>query len=512
MIHFNCKACGVRLKCSAGRPGRTKRCPKCLKQVAVPESETPIPDSTNSGSLFNSDNSPASGSSAKIFFTCKSCGNGLNFPIGFAGRSVPCPKCLKQVTIPESETFGPDPANSDNPFNSDDLDATVTDAVTESTEPNQTKGTLGSLPSADEAHLTPFLLRRIEVPNEIVYFVLYIVCFVLFFCKLAYEMWDLFNDPKFGILHQISFCLLMLCSCDALYYWFYLSILSALKKFTEPNQTAGTLESLNNSPSADEAHLTPFHQRIEVTVRMVCFVLFFCNITGGFWQIFNKPNLGTNEQIRDYLLVPVVCAALYYGLYLAILYAVKKFTEPNQTTGTLGPLNNLHPADVEHLNSYRQNAERALRIAFFVLLAVWMTCLFHDPKSWINIEKKQDIGEEIAASILGPIFMCIILRLFLLFIRYLICKAYTWYGYTKKCPSCSRLWAKKFENKDLVNERGDYMTVVRRDSHRNSKGQEVGHTHRQEQVHVVHQTYVNHYTCSFCPHRWTRISTETFEG
>ena len=88
-------------------------------------------------------------------------------------------KGLKQVTIPEPETFGPDPANSDNPFNSDDLDATVTDAVTESTEPNQTKGTLGSLPSADEAHLTPFLLRRIEVPNEIVYFVLYNLYIVL---------------------------------------------------------------------------------------------------------------------------------------------------------------------------------------------------------------------------------------------------------------------------------------------------------------------------------------------
>jgi len=408
MIHFNCKACGVGLKCSAGRPGRTKRCPKCLKQVAVPESETPIPDSTNSGSLFNSDNSPASGSSAKIFFTCKSCGNGLNFPIGFAGRSVPCPKCLKQVTIPEPETFGPDPANSDNPFNSDDLDATVTDAVTESTEPNQTKRTLGSL------------------------------------------------------------------------------------------------------PSADEAHLTPFHQRIEVTVRIVCFVLLFCNITLGFWQTFNNPNLGTNEQIRDYLLVPVVSAAFYYGLYLAILYAVKKFTEPKQTTGTLGPLNNLHPADVEHLSSFRQNTERALRIAFFVLFAVWMTIAFNEPKSplWEREGKKTELLEQL----FFPIVVGIVLRLFLLFIRYLICKAYTWYGYTKKCPSCSRLWAKKFEYRRLVNERGDYMTVVRRDSHRNSKGQEVGHTHRQEQVHVVHQTYVNHYTCSFCPHRWTGISTETFEG
>ena len=343
MIHFNCKACGVRLKCSAGRPGRTKRCPKCLKQVAVPESETPIPDSTNSGSLFNSDNSPASGSSAKIFFTCKSCGNGLNFPVGFAGRSVPCPKCLKQVTIPESETFGPDPANSDNPFNSDDLDATVTDAVTESTEPNQTMGTLGSL---------------------------------------------------------------------------------------------------NNSPPANASHLTG-------------------NRVG---------------------------------------YVPFRFG------------NNLLPADAVHLSSFRQRTQATLRsvffVLFFVLLPIFFAALFIDPQSpWYKL----GVLDRFFLLLLSPIGLGFPLLSFFLFLRYIICKVYTWYGYTKKCPSCSRLWAKKLEKSDLVDERGSYMTVERRDSHRNSKGEEVGHTYRQEQVNVVVQTYHNHYICSFCPHRWFNISIKTPE-
>lgn len=85
-------------------------------------------------------------------------------------------------------------------------------------------------------------------------------------------------------------------------------------------------------------------------------------------------------------------------------------------------------------------------------------------------------------------------------------------GYVMACPSCSKWWARKSKSKSLIDSKGAYKTITRYDIRRDSTGKEIGRTERQEQVHVVRNTYQNQWQCKHCHHEWSTISTSEYEG
>lgn len=85
-------------------------------------------------------------------------------------------------------------------------------------------------------------------------------------------------------------------------------------------------------------------------------------------------------------------------------------------------------------------------------------------------------------------------------------------GLVLQCPKCNKWWARESKGSDLLKSEGYYKTITREDIQRNSKGEEIGRTQRQEQVHMVCKTYRNYYQCKHCQHSWSTISTNEYEG
>lgn len=85
-------------------------------------------------------------------------------------------------------------------------------------------------------------------------------------------------------------------------------------------------------------------------------------------------------------------------------------------------------------------------------------------------------------------------------------------GKVMQCPVCRKWWARKFTGKEEVGRQGGYKTITRQDIRRNAKGEEIGRTERQEQVHVIQVTHQNYYQCKYCHHSWTNLSTSEYEG
>jgi hypothetical protein len=85
-------------------------------------------------------------------------------------------------------------------------------------------------------------------------------------------------------------------------------------------------------------------------------------------------------------------------------------------------------------------------------------------------------------------------------------------GEEMRCPVCKKRWARSFKGKQEVGRQGGYRTVTRYDVRRNSKGEEIGRTEREEQVHVIQITYQNNYQCKYCQYSWTTLSTTEYEG
>lgn len=85
-------------------------------------------------------------------------------------------------------------------------------------------------------------------------------------------------------------------------------------------------------------------------------------------------------------------------------------------------------------------------------------------------------------------------------------------GLVTICPNCNKWWGRKSEGRKELDRQDGYKTVIRYDIRRNSKGEEIGRTEREEQVHVTRVKYLNYWTCKNCRHNWTTISTSEYEG
>jgi hypothetical protein len=81
-----------------------------------------------------------------------------------------------------------------------------------------------------------------------------------------------------------------------------------------------------------------------------------------------------------------------------------------------------------------------------------------------------------------------------------------------RCPACGKWWARVSHGKKELQRKGSYKTITRRDSQYNSKGEQVGHVERQEQVHIITVYYENYYSCKHCNHEWTKTTTDEYEG
>lgn len=180
---------------------------------------------------------------------------------------------------------------------------------------------------------------------------------------------------------------------------------------------------------------------------------------------------------------------------------VCEFSDSDQAAALRKGINKLHPDDVAHISSFRRRTGIILGILYVVVLVCGIISIKGEEEGYSKEVHSKDLR---GFAIFGPLAA--------LFLRYIICKAYVHDAHTKQCPSCARLWAKKHEKSVLIGQSEGYDTVVRYDVHTNSRGEEVGRTRRQEQVHMVYQTHRNHYKCSFCSHQWTDVSRRSFEG
>ena len=86
------------------------------------------------------------------------------------------------------------------------------------------------------------------------------------------------------------------------------------------------------------------------------------------------------------------------------------------------------------------------------------------------------------------------------------------YRQSTMCPKCRRVWARRHVGGRLLDRTGGYHTVTRYDEHKNTRGEIIGRTERQEQVHVVNESYLNFYQCKYCGNEWTGTSQRQYEG
>jgi hypothetical protein len=66
--------------------------------------------------------------------------------------------------------------------------------------------------------------------------------------------------------------------------------------------------------------------------------------------------------------------------------------------------------------------------------------------------------------------------------------------------------------KELIDVDEGYETVTRTDTIRDSRGDTIGTVDRDEQVHMIYETYKVYYKCIFCGFQWSEIKKESHEG
>lgn len=86
------------------------------------------------------------------------------------------------------------------------------------------------------------------------------------------------------------------------------------------------------------------------------------------------------------------------------------------------------------------------------------------------------------------------------------------YGHMNSCPACKKWYSKRFDDQVEIDRSTGYETVIRTDVTRDTSGKEISRTDRQEQVHMTYYTYMNHYSCRACSHKWTKTSEEKVES
>lgn len=75
-------------------------------------------------------------------------------------------------------------------------------------------------------------------------------------------------------------------------------------------------------------------------------------------------------------------------------------------------------------------------------------------------------------------------------------------GASSACPKCRKWFSAQTLATYELGRRGAYETITRQDQHKNAKGEVIGTTSRQEQVHVTYINYRAHKQCSKCAHQW----------
>jgi len=85
-------------------------------------------------------------------------------------------------------------------------------------------------------------------------------------------------------------------------------------------------------------------------------------------------------------------------------------------------------------------------------------------------------------------------------------------GVSQKCPSCKKKFARETVGKELIDVDEGYETVTRTDTIRDSSGDTIGTVDRDEQVHMIYETYKIYYKCIFCGFQWSEIKKESHEG
>ena len=85
-------------------------------------------------------------------------------------------------------------------------------------------------------------------------------------------------------------------------------------------------------------------------------------------------------------------------------------------------------------------------------------------------------------------------------------------GVRTKCPKCKRWFAEKKLKKEFLDSDGHYETKTRTDIRRNSRGEQIGTTERQEQVHMTTNYYRQHCKCKYCGYQYYYNISNTFEG
>jgi hypothetical protein len=90
--------------------------------------------------------------------------------------------------------------------------------------------------------------------------------------------------------------------------------------------------------------------------------------------------------------------------------------------------------------------------------------------------------------------------------------AFFYAGASSLCPSCNTCFAYREVSKDKVSRKRGYKTVIRKGEVRNSRGELVQTSERQEQIAIMTVTYEHLDKCQVCGKTRTRTSTEEFEN
>ena len=95
------------------------------------------------------------------------------------------------------------------------------------------------------------------------------------------------------------------------------------------------------------------------------------------------------------------------------------------------------------------------------------------------------------AIILGAIFLGIPLA---------ILACWFFIGSNKQCPKCKKLYAEELKSSGPTSKRQE--TITKYDITRNTKGEEISRTEREEQGTIVDRQ--SHYQCKFCKFEWSK--------
>lgn len=81
-------------------------------------------------------------------------------------------------------------------------------------------------------------------------------------------------------------------------------------------------------------------------------------------------------------------------------------------------------------------------------------------------------------------------------------------GKSSACPNCGKWFSTNTLATYELGRQGGYETVTREDQHKNTKGEVIGTTTRQEQVYVTYIYYQDHKQCKKCAHEWVTEYTK----